>query len=45
MAIRVRPEGLRILASFAAALGGRVELIIDFGDERFTFAKPGARAT
>ena len=35
---------LRIRASCVEALGGRLEIIADFGDERLAFAEPGIEA-
>jgi DNA-binding XRE family transcriptional regulator len=35
---------LRTLASYVEALGGRLEIIADFGDQRLAFAEPGASA-
>ena len=35
---------LRTLASFVEALGGRLEIIADFGDERLAFTQPGTEA-
>jgi hypothetical protein len=35
---------LRTLASYAEALGGRLEIIADFGDKRLAFAEPGTEA-
>jgi hypothetical protein len=33
-----------ILASYVEALGGRLEIIADFGDERLAFTEPGIEA-
>ncbi|MDR2984879.1 MAG: helix-turn-helix domain-containing protein [Nocardiopsaceae bacterium] len=35
---------LRTLASYVEAMGGRLEIIADFGDQRFAFAEPGVSA-
>ena len=35
---------LRTLAAYVEALGGRLEIIADFGDERLAFAEPGSGA-
>jgi len=35
---------LRTLASYVEALGGRLEIIADFGDERLAFTEPGTEA-
>ena len=35
---------LRTLAAYVEALGGRLEIIADFGDERLAFAEPGTEA-
>ncbi|HEY2579830.1 MAG TPA: hypothetical protein VGI74_26255 [Streptosporangiaceae bacterium] len=35
---------LRTLAAYAEALGGRLEIIADFGDQRLAFAEPGNEA-
>jgi len=34
---------LRILAAYVEALGRRLEIIADFGDQRLAFAEPGNR--
>lgn len=33
--------GLRTIAAYVEALGGRLEIIADFGDQRLAFAEPG----
>jgi DNA-binding XRE family transcriptional regulator len=35
---------LRTIASYVEALGGRLEIIADFGDQRLAFAEPGTEA-
>ncbi len=35
---------LRTLAAYVEALGGRLEIVADFGDERLAFAEPGIEA-
>ncbi len=35
---------LRTLAAYVEALGGRLEIIADFGDERLAFTEPGNEA-
>jgi len=35
---------LRTLAAYVEALGGRLEIIADFGDERLAFIEPGTEA-
>jgi len=35
---------LRTLAAYVKALGGRLEIIADFGDQRLAFAEPGTEA-
>jgi hypothetical protein len=35
---------LRTLAAYVEALGGRPEIIADFGDERLAFTEPGTEA-
>ena len=35
---------LRTLAAYVEALGGRLEIIADFGDQRLAFAEPGNEA-
>ena len=35
---------LRTLAAYVEALGGRLEIIADFGDQRLAFAEPGTEA-
>ena len=35
---------LRTLAAYVEALGGRLEIIADFGDQRLTFIEPGTEA-
>ena len=35
---------LRTLASYVEALGGRLEIIADFGDQRLAFTEPGTEA-
>jgi DNA-binding XRE family transcriptional regulator len=35
---------LRTLAAYVEALGGRLEIILDFGDQRLAFAEPGTEA-
>jgi DNA-binding XRE family transcriptional regulator len=35
---------LRTLASYVEALGGRLEIIADFGDQRLAFTEPGDEA-
>ena len=35
---------LRTLASYVEALGGRLEIIADFGDQRLAFTEPGHEA-
>jgi transcriptional regulator with XRE-family HTH domain len=35
---------LRTLASYVEALGGRLEIIADFGDQRLAFIEPGTEA-
>ena len=35
---------LRTLAAYVEALGGRLEIIADFGDQRLAFAEPGTSA-
>src|SRR5712692_2737230 len=35
---------LRTLAAYVEALGGRLEIIADFGDQRLAFTEPGAEA-
>jgi DNA-binding XRE family transcriptional regulator len=35
---------LRTLAAYVEALGGRLEIIADFGDERLAFTEPGTEA-
>jgi DNA-binding XRE family transcriptional regulator len=35
---------LRTLAAYVEALGGRLEIIADFGDQRLAFAEPGTTA-
>lgn len=35
---------LRTLAAYVVALGGRLEIIADFGDQRLAFAEPGHEA-
>ncbi|WP_194898407.1 helix-turn-helix domain-containing protein [Catenulispora pinisilvae] len=32
---------LRTLAAYVEALGGRLEIVADFGDERLAFSEPG----
>jgi len=32
---------LRTIAAYVEALGGRLEIIADFGDQRLAFAEPG----
>ena len=36
---------LRTLAAYVEALGGRLEIIADFGDQRLAFVEPGIEAT
>jgi DNA-binding XRE family transcriptional regulator len=36
---------LRTLAAYVEALGGRLEIIADFGDQRLAFAEPGTTAS
>ena len=35
---------LRTIAAYVEALGGRLEIIADFGDQRLAFAEPGIEA-
>jgi hypothetical protein len=35
---------LRTLAAYVEALGGRLEIIADFGNQRLTFTEPGTKA-
>ena len=35
---------LRTLAAYVEALGGRLEIVADFGDQRLVFAEPGIEA-
>jgi DNA-binding XRE family transcriptional regulator len=35
---------LRTIAAYVEALGGRLEIIADFGDQRLAFAEPGTEA-
>jgi len=35
---------LRTLAAYVEALGGRLEIIADFGDQRLAFSEPGTEA-
>jgi hypothetical protein len=35
---------LRTIAANVEALGGRLEIIADFGDQRLAFAEPGTEA-
>jgi hypothetical protein len=35
---------LRTLAAYVEALGGRLEIVADFGDQRLAFAEPGTEA-
>jgi transcriptional regulator with XRE-family HTH domain len=35
---------LRTLAAYFEALGGRLEIIADFSNQRLAFAEPGTRA-
>ncbi len=35
---------LRTLAAYVEALGGRLEIVADFGDQRLAFAEPGIEA-
>ncbi len=35
---------LRTIAAYVEALGGRLEVIADFGDQRLAFAEPGTEA-
>jgi DNA-binding XRE family transcriptional regulator len=35
---------LRTLAAYVEALGGRLEIIADFGDQRLAFTEPGTAA-
>ena len=35
---------LRTLAAYVEALGGRLEIITDFGDQRLAFTEPGTEA-
>ena len=35
---------LRTLAAYVEALGGRLEIIADFGDQRLAFTEPGTTA-
>ena len=35
---------LRTLAAYVEALGGRLEIIADFGDQRLAFIEPGTEA-
>jgi len=35
---------LRTIAAYVEALGGRLEIIADFGDQRLAFAEPGNEA-
>ncbi|HEX9032773.1 MAG TPA: XRE family transcriptional regulator [Streptosporangiaceae bacterium] len=35
---------LRTLAAYVEALGGRLEIIADFGDQRLAFTEPGREA-
>jgi DNA-binding XRE family transcriptional regulator len=35
---------LRTLAAYVEALGGRLEIIVDFGDQRLVFTEPGTEA-
>jgi len=35
---------LRTLAAYVEALGGRLEIIADFGDQRLAFTQPGTEA-
>jgi hypothetical protein len=35
---------LRTLAAYVEALGGRLEIIADFGDQRLAFTEPGTDA-
>ena len=35
---------LRTLATYVEALGGRLEIIADFGDQRLAFTEPGTEA-
>src|SRR5580692_10265213 len=35
---------LRTLAAYVEALGGRLEIIADFGDQRLAFTEPGTEA-
>jgi transcriptional regulator with XRE-family HTH domain len=37
-------SGLRTLAAYVEALGGRLEIIADFGDQRLAFAEPSTTA-
>jgi hypothetical protein len=34
----------RTLAAYVEALGGRLEIIADFGDQRLAFTEPGTEA-
>jgi hypothetical protein len=38
------PTDLRTIAAYVQALGGRLEIIADFGDRRLAFAEPGTDA-
>ena len=39
-----RATELRTLAAYVEALGGRLEIIADFGDQRLAFTEPGTEA-
>jgi hypothetical protein len=41
---RVQLLVLRTLAAYVEALGGHLEIIADFGDQRLTFIEPGTEA-
>jgi hypothetical protein len=41
---RVGTTEMRTLAAYVEALGGRLEIIADFGDQRLAFAEPGTEA-
>ena len=41
---RLASTELRTLATYVEALGGRLEIIADFGDQRLAFTEPGTEA-
>jgi len=44
VAARMGITELRTLAAYVEALGGRLEIIADFGDQRLAFIEPGTEA-